>query len=310
MKLTKEKLEGLIREVISENKKPSMILSEGTQWSQYNRIMDLFSGEVGSVDQVVIMSPMNPHAKVISQDPAENKIINERRNEAFLEDMKRAGFGYRFIEGMYGAPEDSYIIPHMSADEATFYCYKYAQESFVYSVRQDPVPSPDDAVVHQMCYIDFKEVQQDPNYPEEMYGKIYIVPDNASYKVGEETTDMKDFSEMAGASNYYSAVPKKGPKTGPKFSMDFDFETGKKGNITSPMSSPRNPKYPRLEETYLSIKESEIPNTSEAKQLVESIKNRAFKINEKDRIGSSKWRERLKMNGEKKKLLDIIKRRK
>jgi hypothetical protein len=304
MKLTAKKLKSLIEEVISENRRSSAILSEATQWSQYNRIMDIFSGEVGSVDQVVIMSPMNPHAKAISAEQ------NEKRKEAFLEDMKRAGFGFRMIEGMYGGPEDSYIIPHMSADEATFYCYKYAQESFVYSVRQDPVPSPDDSVVHQMCYIDFKEPQQDPNYPEDIYGKMYVVPDSASHTVGEETTDMNDFSQMAGATNYYSSVPKKGPKAGPKFSMDFDFAAGKKGNITKPMSDPSNPKYPRLEETYISIKESDIPNTTEAKRLVESINARAAKINEKDRIGSSRWRERLKMNGEKQKLLKLVKRRK
>lgn len=304
MKLTAKKLKTLIEEVISENRRSSAILSEATQWSEYNRIMDIFSGEVGSVDQVVIMSPMNPHAKAISAEQ------NEKRKEAFLEDMKRAGFGFRMIEGMYGGPEDSYIIPHMSADEATFYCYKYAQESFVYSVRQDPVPSPDDSVVHQMCYIDFKEPQQDPNYPEDIYGKMYVVPDSASHTVGEETTDMNDFSQMAGATNYYSSVPKKGPKAGPKFSMDFDFAAGKKGNITKPMSDPRNPKYPRLEETYISIKESDIPNTTEAKRLVESINARAAKINEKDRIGSSRWRERLKMNGEKQKLLKLVKRRK
>lgn len=304
MKLTKEKLEALIKQVIKENKEPSMILTEATQWSQYNRIMDIFSGEVGSVDQIVIMSPMNPHAKAISAEQ------NQKRKEAFLEDLKRAGFGFRMIEGMYGGPEDSYIIPHMSAQEATFYCYKYAQESFVYSVRQDPVPSPDDVVLHQLCYINFQDPKQDPNYPVEIYGQMYIVPDNASHTVGEETTDMSDFSQMAGASDYYSSVPKKGSKVGPKFSMDFDFETGKKGNITSPMSNPRSPKYPRLEETYISIKETDIPNTKEAKQLVESINERAVKINEKDRIGSSRWRERLKMNGEKKKLLDLIKRHK
>ena len=304
MRLTSEKLKSLIQEVITEKKKSSMILTEATQWSQYNRIMDMFSGEVGSVDQIVIMSPMNPHAKAISAEQ------NEKRKEAFLEDMKRAGFGYRMIEGMYGGPEDSYIIPHMSAKEATFYCYKYAQESFVYSVRQDPAPSPEDAILHQMCYINFQDPQQDPNYPEDIYGQMYIVPEGASHTVGEETTDMNDFSQMAGATDYYSSVPKKGSKVGPKFSMDFDFESGKKGKITKPMSSPRSPKYPRLEETYISIKESEIPNTTEAKKLVESINARAVKINEKDRIGSSRWRERLKMNGEKKKLLDLIKRRK
>ena len=300
MKLNKEMLKKLITEVIKEKQEDTWVLTEATQWSQYGRIMDLFTGEVGSVDQVVIMSPMNPHAK--KSFPAEQ---NQARKKAFIADLKTAGFGYRFIEGKYGDPEDSYIIPHMSADEAVFYCYKYAQESFVYSVKQDPAPTPEDKVVHQMCYVDFGETVQDPNYPVEQYGEMYIVPSNPSYTVGQQTTDMNDFSKMAGQQNYYSAVPSKGPKAGPKFSMDFDFAAGNKGNITSPMSNPKNTKYMR--ETYISIKESDVPNTPEAKKLVETINERSKKINDKNRMGSSRWRHRGMMLGEKKKLAEMVK---
>jgi len=300
MKLNKETLKRMITEVIGERKKETWLLSEATQWSQYGRIMDLFTGEVGSVDQVVIMSPMNPHAK--KNFPAEQ---NQARKAAFIADMNTAGFGYRFIQGKYGDPEDSYIIPHMSAEEAVFYCYKYAQESFVYSVRQDPAPTPQDKILHQMCYVDFGETQQDPNYPIEQYGEMYIVPPSPSYTVGQQTTDMNDFSKMAGKQNFYSAVPSKGEKAGPKFSMDFDFEAGNKGKITSPMSNPRNPKYMR--ETYISIKESDVPNTPEAKKLVETINERSNKINDGDRMGSSRWRHRKMMLGEKKKLVEMIK---
>jgi len=301
MKLTKETLKRIISEVINKRKEDSWVLSEATQWSQYGRIMDLFTGEVGSVDQIVIMSPMNPHAK--KNFPPEQ---NQLRKEAFIADLKTAGFGYRFIEGKYGDPEDSYIIPHMSPEEAVFYCYKYAQESFVYSVRQDPAPTPEDKVLHQMCYVDFTETEQDPNYPIEQYGEMYIVPDSPSYTVGQQTTDMNDFSKMAGQQNYYSAVPSKGPKAGPKFSMDFDFEAGNKGNISSPMANPRNPKYMR--ETYISIKESDVPDTTEAKKLVETINERSKKINDGDRMGSSRWRHRKMMLGEKKKLAEMIRK--
>ena len=301
MKLNRETLKRMIAEAINDRKEESWILTEATQWSQYGRIMDLFTGEVGSVDQVVIMSPMNPHAK--KGFPAEQ---NQARKKAFIADLKTAGFGYRFIEGKYGDPEDSYIIPHMSADEAVFYCYKYAQESFVYSVKQDPAPTPEDKVVHQLCYVDFGETVQDPNYPVEQYGEMYIVPSNPSYTVGQQTTDMNDFSKMAGQQNFYSAVPSKGSKAGPKFSMDFDFAAGNKGNITSPMSNPRNPKYVR--ETYISIKEAEVPNTPEAKKLLKTINERCLKVNDSGRMGSSRWRHRQMMMGEKKELAEIIKK--
>ena len=299
MKLNKKILKKMINEIISERKKESWVLTEATQWSQYGRIMDLFTGEVGSVDQVVIMSPMNPHAK---KDYPDEK--NKARNEAFLADLKIAGFGYRFIEGKYGDEEDSYIIPHMSGKEAVFYCYKYAQESFVYSVKQEPAPTPEDKVQHQMCYVDFGKMKQDKNYPAEKYGEIYVVPPNPSYTVGQKTTDMNDFSKMAGQQNYYSAVPSKGPKPGPKFSMDFDFAAGNKGNITSPMSNPKNTKYMR--ETYISIKESDVPDTPEAKKLVEIINERSKKINDGGRMGSSRWRHRNMMIGEKKRLAEMV----
>lgn len=302
MKLNKNTLKKLIQEVVSEHKKETWILTEATEWTQYGRIMDLFSGEVGSVDQIVIMSAMNPHAQEIPDEQ------NDLRNAAFLKDLKSGGYGYRVIEGMYEQAETSYIIPHMSAKMATQLCYKYAQESFVYSVRQDPAPNPDDAIVHQMCYVNFTEKAQDPNFPMEQYGPVYSVPAGASHTVKEQTTDLNDFAKMADAPDYYSAVPSKGPKKGPKFSMDFDFEKGRKGNITSPMANPRSPKYQRMEETYISIKLKDVPNTPEAKKLMESINDRSKRVNESNRVGSSRWRERLRMIGEKKKLAEMIKK--
>ncbi len=78
MKLNKEALKKLIAEVVKEKQGSTWILTEATQWSQYGRIMDLFTGEVGSVDQVVIMSPMNPHAK--KDYPDEKRIKREMKH--------------------------------------------------------------------------------------------------------------------------------------------------------------------------------------------------------------------------------------
>ena len=78
MKLNKDRLKKLIQEVVNERKKETWLLTEATEWTQYGRIMDLFSGEVGSVDQVVIMSAMNPHAQEIPDEQ------NDLRNTAFL----------------------------------------------------------------------------------------------------------------------------------------------------------------------------------------------------------------------------------
>ena len=128
-----------------ENWRRYTYLAEATQWSQYQRVMDMLRGDVDAVDEISILTPENPHAK--KDYPQEQ---NDARTELFLGMMSSAGFGYRQIDGMYDNAEVSYVVPHMSIDEAAKYSYMFEQESFVYSVKQDA----EKPMLHQLIVID------------------------------------------------------------------------------------------------------------------------------------------------------------
>ena len=268
------------------------MLVESTPMTKYRRLMGMFQGDVESVDQVVMMTPENPHARSTSDE------INALRTELFKQDMKKAGYGYRPVEGMYGGPEDSYAIPHMSKEDAAKYSYKYGQESFVYSIRQE---GADAKMIHEMVMIDYTGAQQDGNYPADKYGEIYITPPNVTTYIDAETTEMLNSQDLADAEDYYSNIPG-APEKG---RMSMDFYGGKDVDKGSQVKDPANPRYVR-EGTYIAISLDDVPKTKEAQTLAESIRTRSIKVSEAQRMGSSKYHHRKMIIHEKKKLLDII----
>ena len=269
------------------------VLIESTPMTKYRRLMGMFQGDVESVDQVVMMTPENPHARSTSDE------INAKRTELFREDMKAAGYGYRPVEGMYGGPEDSYAIPHMSREDAARYSYKYGQESFVYSVRQE---GADSKMIHEMVMIDYAGAQQDGRYPPELFGEIYIMPESVNTTIDAETTEMLNSQDLASAEDYYSNIPG-APEKG---RLSMDFYGGKPVDKGQQVDDPANPRYVR-ESTYIAIRESDVPSTTEAQALAKKIKDRSTKINESNRLGSSKYHHRKMMLAEKQELLNIIK---
>lgn len=268
------------------------VLNESTPMTKYRRLMGMFQGDVENVDQVVMMTPENPHAR-----PASNE-VNAKRTELFRKDMRSSGYGYRPVEGMYGGPEDSYAIPHMSREDAAKYSYKYGQESFVYSVRQEGAGA---RMIHEMVMIDYGGAQQDERYPADIYGEIYIIPETVRTTVDAETTEMLNSEDLASAEDYYSNIPG-APEKG---RLSMDFYGGKPVDKGQQVEDPASPRYVR-ESTYITIKESDVPSTEEAQALVSKIKDRSTKINESDRIGSSKYHHRKMLLAEKKELLNII----
>jgi hypothetical protein len=253
--------------------------------------MDMFAGDVESVDQLVIMTPENPHAKPLSKEQ------NAARIKVFKQEMASAGYGYRKVEGMYEGPEDSFVIPHMSEKDAARFCYKYGQESFVYSVKQEGAEAK---MLHKLVVINYDKPEQDPAYPIEEYGPVYIIPSQVSTTVDAEATKVLNMQDLHKAPDYYSNIP--GDPEGTRFSMDF-YGDKEKGTA---IGAPRNPRYIR-EGTFVGILESEIPNIDDASVLVESIRKRCKMINENDRLGSSKYHHRKMILVEKNKLKQIIK---
>ncbi len=296
MKLTTKKLKKMIAEV----------LKESTQNTTYKRIMNTLQGDVESIDQVAILTPSNPDAQQIPQEQ------NDARAEEFEKELAAAGYGFRIVSGMYEGPEDSYMIPHMTLEDAKRFAYKYGQQSFIHSSRDG------EGMSHNLEYPDFSDSSIDPSYDESVYGPVFQVPPQVNIKSSVPATNVLGHDQMSQASDYYSHVPDKtwdakmkggeerpaGQKAGKRFSIDFDFDqTGMQGY--NPEDDLDDPRYVR-EAKYIFIKSSDVPNTLEARKLVEALQEISKQIVESNRLGSSKYYSRLRLRGIKKQLAKLV----
>jgi hypothetical protein len=286
------------------------VLKEGTQETAYNRIMSTLQGDVESIDQVAILTPANPDAQQIPQDQ------NDARAEEFEKELAAAGYGFRIVSGMYEGPEDSYMIPHMTLEDAKKFAYKYGQQSFIHSSRGE------EGMRHNLEYPDFSDSEIDPTYDENTYGPVFRVPPQVNIKSSVPATDVLGHDQMAQASDYYSHVPDKtwdakvkdgaprpaGGKAGKRFSIDFDFDQTAMDGY-DPEDDLRDPRYVR-EAKYIFVSKSDVPNTMKARKLVEAIEELSKQIVETNRLGSSKYYSRLRMRGLKKQLAQLVKRSK
>lgn len=288
-----------------ENWRRYTYLAEATQWTKYQRMTDMLKGNVDAVDEISVLTPENPHAKPTPD-------VNAARTELFLNLLSSAGFGYRKIDGMYGGPETSYVVPHMSMDEAAKFSYMFGQESFVYSFKQDA----EEPMLHQLIMIEgYDEAQQDPQYDLEQYGIVYSLPQQVQTSVDVESNDLVEFGKLMDEKDFYSSVPDKKyidpdtgeevVKKGPRFKMDFYPDEPKDAVRGAPVSAPGSgPRYMR--ESYVFIDKNAVPKTKECKKLLENISKRTKLIKEKDRIGSSKYHHRKMIIKEKTQLLKLM----
>jgi hypothetical protein len=298
MKLTIDNLKQIILEV----------MSEATQNTKYERIMKMLQGGVESVDQIAILTPENPKAQPISPEQ------NAARAEEFEKELASAGYGFRIISGMYEGPEDSYLVPHMTLDDAKRFAYKYGQESFIHSSREG------EGMRHSMEYPDYSEEVADPSYDEQTYGKILEVPPKVKIKSSVSADSVLGHKNMASASDYYSHVPDKkwdekvkdgklrpaGEKAGKRFSIDLDFDNPALDGY-DPEADLRDPRFVR-EAKYIFIRKEDVPNTIEASKLVENIQDLSKQVIESNRLGSSRYHARMRLRGFKKQLHEMIKR--
>ena len=304
MKVTRDVLKNLIKEVMARP------LNEATQETEYKRIMNMLRGGVESVDQMAILTPENPKAQKISPQQ------NAARAEEFEKELATAGYGFRIISGMYENPEDSYLIPHMTLEDAKRFAYKYGQESFIHSSRQD------DGMRHSLEYPDYEDEKVDPSYDKETYGDILQIPSQIQIKSSVPADSVLGHGDMASASDYYSHVPNKsygekikggklrpaGEKPGKRFSIDLDFDQEASSGY-DPEDNLRDPRYVR-EAKYIFIKKEDVPNTIEARKLAENIEFLSKQVVETNRLGSSKYYARMRMRGMKKKLEAMIREQK
>jgi len=170
MKLTKQKLKSLIKEVIEEKRKESMILSENMEMGSdadesalpssptFERIMGILEGRDASVSTAVIMSGQNPMAE--ETDSAKNGMLAERLKK----DIAKMGLEYIPIGGRFeGHDERSVIILNASRDQAQQLNRMYKQWGYVWG--QD-MPN------FQMIKIDYTQEQGEGRAPGSKVAKV------------------------------------------------------------------------------------------------------------------------------------------
>lgn len=94
--------------------------------SGYARVRQMMMGLVPSIDTLGILTAQNPGGE--PAPPKENKQLNTQ----LLADLIAANYGVIPIEGSYGGPENSFLVPNMTRDDIVDLGVKYGQEAVIW----------------------------------------------------------------------------------------------------------------------------------------------------------------------------------
>jgi|TARA_R110002095_G_scaffold198626_1_gene178128 hypothetical protein len=190
MKLTRNTLENLIKQVVKENKKPSMILSEAHVDMDFKTFKSLLDdrSKKSQLQRIGIMTSENPRGVEASDQ------MNVGLMKGFAGELDSKGLDYVSIGGMYGNPENSYIIMNPTMLDMVALGKKYGQAVIIFAQKMRRITDAEAPAVHYR----FDYVQTEPDgYEEPAYDpQEYYVKDSRDMVV---KTDADDFySELKG----------------------------------------------------------------------------------------------------------------
>ncbi len=123
MKLSKEKLKGIVEEV-----RTSMIMNL-IQEGGFSRLRQIMLGQVPNVNSVGILTAENPMAQQLSAEE------NNRRNDKLKSALRSANYSFIPITGKYGGKEKSFVVPHMSRADAITFGQEFHQEAVIWGEK-------------------------------------------------------------------------------------------------------------------------------------------------------------------------------
>ena len=94
--------------------------------SGYARVRQMMMGLVPSIGTLGILTAQNPGGQAGSSED------NRKANASLMADLMDANYGAIPIEGSYGGPEDSFLIPNITRDDITALGIKYNQEAVIW----------------------------------------------------------------------------------------------------------------------------------------------------------------------------------
>tara|TARA_B100000131_G_scaffold314747_1_gene352080 strand:+ start:496 stop:1221 length:726 start_codon:yes stop_codon:yes gene_type:complete len=97
--------------------------------SGFNRIIDILSGGVPSVDSVAFLTGGNPMGERM---PAK---VNKSLNRELAEWLRERGLGFIRIRGSFGGPEKSFIVNNITKEETIAAGNKFDQEAVIWGEK-------------------------------------------------------------------------------------------------------------------------------------------------------------------------------
>ena len=191
MKLTKDIIRGMIKEVIMENQQPSMLLTEREKKPKYDRIIDALEGKTEGIDSIGLMSGQNPMAQAVSQQ--QNTQLKGNLEERIAEmglDMIRIG-------GVFAHhPEQSAMILNPTEEQMEVLCREFKQQAFVYGEKY-PIDQERDFMIFKIYDIDYDNPMG-----------YRMAPGS------KETATIQKYASLAGQDTDFSVDPTSGKKFG------------------------------------------------------------------------------------------------
>ena len=97
--------------------------------SGYARVRQMMLGLVPTIDTVGILTAQNPGGQ--PGTPAENR----EANKSLMADLVGSNYGVIPIEGSYGGPENSFLVPNITREDAVGLGIKYGQEAVIWGQK-------------------------------------------------------------------------------------------------------------------------------------------------------------------------------
>ena len=97
--------------------------------SGFARVRQMMTGIVPAIDTMGILTAENPDGK-----PAPDS-FNKEANQKLAAKLASLNYGFIPIQGKFGTPENSFIIPNMTRDDVVFLGKKFGQESVIWGSK-------------------------------------------------------------------------------------------------------------------------------------------------------------------------------
>ena len=101
----------------------------GLEEAGFSRLMQAFRGDVPNVDTIGILTASNPQGKPYPEEE------NQRRNKGLRSTLASGGYGFRAIKGLYGVPEDSFVVNNISKEFTIALGKRYDQDTVIFGKK-------------------------------------------------------------------------------------------------------------------------------------------------------------------------------